>query len=63
VAIYPIYHRDVKSANMLPDKTLNAKVSKFGISRLVPPEATHVSRVEIRGTLGYIYPIIPPSAD
>eukprot|EP00252_Welwitschia_mirabilis_P017806 TRINITY_DN3958_c0_g1_i1.p1 TRINITY_DN3958_c0_g1~~TRINITY_DN3958_c0_g1_i1.p1 ORF type:complete len:497 (-),score=80.77 TRINITY_DN3958_c0_g1_i1:777-2267(-) len=55
-AIEPkVVHRDIKASNILMDKDFNAKISDFGLAKLLGSEKSHIT-TRVMGTFGYVAP-------
>ncbi|KAL2635786.1 hypothetical protein R1flu_007265 [Riccia fluitans] len=52
-AVPPVIHRDIKSANILLDGTMTARVADFGLSK---EASTHSFVSGVKGTFGYVDP-------
>ncbi|XP_010243707.1 PREDICTED: probable receptor-like protein kinase At2g42960 [Nelumbo nucifera] len=55
-AIEPkVVHRDIKSSNILIDEEFNAKISDFGLAKLLGSGKSHIT-TRVMGTFGYVAP-------
>ncbi|KAL7087208.1 hypothetical protein ACP275_13G053500 [Erythranthe tilingii] len=55
-AIEPkVVHRDIKSSNILIDNEFNAKISDFGLAKLLESGESHIT-TRVMGTFGYVAP-------
>ena len=53
-AIEPkVVHRDIKSSNILIDDDFNAKISDFGLAKLLGAGRSHIT-TRVMGTFGWV---------
>ncbi|KAG6498574.1 hypothetical protein ZIOFF_038294 [Zingiber officinale] len=50
-----VVHRDIKSSNILIDEDFNAKMSDFGLAKLLGAGKSHIT-TRVMGTFGYVAP-------
>ncbi|CAA2935008.1 probable serine threonine- kinase At1g01540 [Olea europaea subsp. europaea] len=50
-----VVHRDIKASNILLDRQWNAKLSDFGLAKLLNSESSYVT-TRVMGTFGYVAP-------
>ncbi|KAK4266005.1 hypothetical protein QN277_026983 [Acacia crassicarpa] len=50
-----VVHRDIKSSNILIDDDFNAKISDFGLAKLIGSGKSHIT-TRVMGTFGYVAP-------
>jgi serine/threonine protein kinase len=51
-----IIHRDLKPANILLDYKMEARITDFGLAKVMSDANTHTLSTNVAGTLGYIAP-------